>query len=349
MKLMVVEHVLGSVLHPTHSGLLQGLRPLLPEKGLVWYASELDFSKVGAAVGGVDLRDVPAEVSEHMGALVVWQALTHRPDAVLFVDGHTYLEGAKKLRELGFPVYMWSVDDPHELSKSSVFGKECTAVFTTEPAALPRFDRGYLLPHAACKEDSVAVREAAALSRHPRPDAVFAGSPYKNRVKWLNELAEILIEHSGLDVRCAIPRVHYLYDELHTYWKNRNMEYVNWNDLQMLYALSKATINIHRDPDTSPIAHNDGVEFAAGLNQAMFTVPAVGGRLICDSKRAAGIRAVFGDTVDLADSPEQMADMILSGGADLAKATAAGEIVLHEHTWDLRAQQLLSVIQEDLR
>jgi hypothetical protein len=350
-RLLISEHVSGGAVAALHHQVMCGLGALPAADNIVWYAAAEDMLKAVRLFGSdVPLKHLPPEVSDFLSSQLVWQALKHRADAVLVIGGHGQEAGLAQLSLAGVETLLWAVDDPHELSRSLLVGASCNTTLTTEPLAVVRHRNGVFFPHAAVGSDIAVTREHAKVSRVKPPDILVVGSPYMNRVEWLNAMVPVL-ESNAFDVRFITHREHKNFHKLDYFWKAKSSSTpVQWNDLLLLYATAKCVLNIHRSVDSSPIGSNLDMKEADGLNQACFVVPSVGGTLLCDASRKQGILKQLEGHVLTFATPQDMAEyavVLLSAAADAVVAeqqrqnALALEVIEREHIWEYNREPFL--------
>jgi hypothetical protein len=361
MKLMVTGHISASALEPTHHNFMHALDGF-PKGNIGWYGTHVDVTHAQMLFGPTrndpDGRSrrlyIPDGILGYMGAQLLWEVVQNKPEVVLVINGHLLEEAVRTINQYT-QVFLWSVDDPHELSHSQAFARHCTAAFTTEPTVMHKLGESYLLPHAVLGEETDYYRKAAEMSRMPPVDVLFLGSMFYNRLEWLNRMAPLLAERD-LSVRMISPLTPQQREDLHPFWSTRaTYEHTTWADTQLLYGKARCVINIHRACDSSQNASNLGHKEAHSLNQSVFTVPAVGGVVLCDGSRKAGLLSQFevngGCCIPNFETPEEMAEAVIEIADGkryyIEMCDEARRVIKERHLWkEHRIPVLVEALQK---
>lgn len=337
-------------------GVFEGLRACGVEAELFPLSARLDRirSLHARSLDGSDGGSSDLTLMEWACGTLAERALLFEPDLVIAMKGTRVSESAlAALRAAGIPLAAWTMDDPYEIDRYLLWAPNYDMVFTTEPRCLAVYEAAGVpfaeyMPHA--HDTGLHKPDAGyALSNNYFSDICFIGSAYPERVRLMRETAAFLAAHKTVLIgnwgayRHELPGVRVLDG------------FVPEKEAVKFYSGAKIVLNMHRLADENfsglPFSGKIGAD---GVNSRTFEIAGTGAFQLADSGRRY-LEKLFkpGIEIETFSGAEEMQSKIsrylYDEGARTAIATAGRKRALAEHTYKIRAGQLLDTADVFLR
>lgn len=253
-------------------------------------------------------------------------------DCVVFVDG-LYFRGQRSrvplsLRRAGLPTVLIATDDPYESipNADSLY----TYRFTNEIHSAVR--GAVYLPTASSPMPQISRLDS------PTYDVSFLGTVFSERMPFLVEIAQYC-ERQGLRFLIAgkfMDGTEAFRDLTYTEVRSRTIDTPEkWE----IYAHSKLTINLFRPSEQEADSPNPRVFEATGFGHAALLTGPV----------RSEIGTIFGDSVyefaDVSSAIKLIEEALGNPVERIARVDRAREITLSHHTYEHRAQELVSSLR----
>lgn len=276
---------------------------------------------------------------------VASQLATDPPNLVIVLNGlHAFPTAqADAIRAMGIPVVVWFADDPYFTDKTVEIAQHYDIVFTHEQSCVPLYEshgckRVEYLPLGT----SPILFEPRPVPISHRPDIVFIGTAFWNRVRFFDQLTRYFKDKK-------IMIIGGLWNRLQDYPQMANrirLTGVGTKEAAAYYSGARIVINLHRSHDNGE--HNQNALEIPGrsINPRTFEVNACGTLQLTDWRDDLPRHYVPGKEIETYATPTELADKIdyyLTHEEERHRIAVSGMQRTHtEHTYRHRLMELIT-------